>query len=290
VSIPSSTIRAGSNDRTYFSEEALTDLAASIAQHGLAQPLTVRPVSGGFEIVAGERRFRAMSTILRWSSVPCLVRDLSDEEASAIMLAENTGRADLDPIEEAQAYQRRMTGFGWTPEHVAKVAGVSPQRVQRRLLLLGLLPEVQILVSKRNMPLGHAEAMAGLDSNRQSVLMRLFQKSRLVPLGTFRGMVSELRQQQEQEALFSFEEAWTVQLASTGPTARSGKNAPLVVPHGDPPADLSRCQNTGEVLDRYLRALLDSGATLEAQAVGTLYLHLVRGNYVAVPTDSPFLA
>ena len=104
ANIPVSSIAAGNNDRKEFDPVKLEELAASIAAHGLAQPITVRPLSGlipGFEIVAGERRFRAISRVLQWDTIPAIVRDLDDEAASAIMLAENTGRADLNPIEEA---------------------------------------------------------------------------------------------------------------------------------------------------------------------------------------------
>jgi ParB family chromosome partitioning protein len=89
-----------------------------------------RPVGEGYEIVAGERRYRAVK-LLGWIHIPAIVRELSDEAASAIMLAENTGRADLNPIEEANAYQRRVTTFGWSAERIADVAGVSKDRVTR---------------------------------------------------------------------------------------------------------------------------------------------------------------
>jgi ParB family chromosome partitioning protein len=115
--IRASTIRAGTNDRKHFDEVKLGELAESISEHGLAEPIIVRPVTSfcgvGYEIVAGERRFRAMTTILDRSFIPAIVRELDDESASAIMLAENTGRADLDPIEEANAYQSRIERFGW---------------------------------------------------------------------------------------------------------------------------------------------------------------------------------
>src|SRR5579859_5699824 len=98
-------IRAGNNDRTVFDETGLKGLASSIKDNGLAQPITVRPLPSEaspflYEIVAGERRFRACSQNLGWFEIPCIIKDLSDEEASGVMLAENTSRDDLDPIDE----------------------------------------------------------------------------------------------------------------------------------------------------------------------------------------------
>ena len=112
-------IPPGDNDRKSFNRPSLEDLAASIKPHGLAQPITVRPGVGGFQLVAGERRFRAISEILRWDTCPAIVRDLSDEDASAIMLAENTWRIDLNPIEKAHGYDKRMRQFGCAIERIA---------------------------------------------------------------------------------------------------------------------------------------------------------------------------
>src|SRR5690606_4424190 len=138
--IPVAQIVPGSNDRKVFDEVKLQELASSIQEHGLAQHITVRPIAGSqeFEIVAGERPFRAISQILQWETAPCLVRELSDEEASAIMLVENTSRVDLDPIAEANAYQVRVEKFGWDAKRIAEVAGVSSDRVRARLTLLKL--------------------------------------------------------------------------------------------------------------------------------------------------------
>src|SRR3990167_1299050 len=113
-------IDQGANDRTVFNAEALDDLAASIRDNGLAQPITVRPVRRGrYEIVAGERRFRACAHLLGWTSVPCIVRDMDDAQAAAVMLAENVARADLDPADEALAYQSRIERYGWMVDELA---------------------------------------------------------------------------------------------------------------------------------------------------------------------------
>jgi hypothetical protein len=116
----------GDNDRQAFEPVALQELADSIAAHGLAQPITVRPIAGGlYQIVAGERRFRAMQ-LLGWERVPALVRDLDDRQASAIMLVENLNRVDLNPIDEARAYSKRMTEFSWAVSDIAHFGKLHP--------------------------------------------------------------------------------------------------------------------------------------------------------------------
>lgn len=101
--VPVAQIVPGNNDREEFDAVALRELADSIGQHGLAQPITVRPYGQGFQIVAGERRWRAVQ-LLGWETIPALVRPLSDEEASAIMLLENIQRAELNPIAEKPVF------------------------------------------------------------------------------------------------------------------------------------------------------------------------------------------
>jgi ParB family transcriptional regulator, chromosome partitioning protein len=135
-------IHVANNDRKHFDAKSIEDLAGSIKAHGLAQPITVRRIADGFELVAGERRFRAHQ-LLGVATIDAIVRDLSDEGAAGIMLVENTGRVDLSPIEEANAYRRRIDEFGSTPAEVATAAGVSSIRVKYRLDLLNLRPEIQ---------------------------------------------------------------------------------------------------------------------------------------------------
>ncbi|MGH9297910.1 MAG: ParB/RepB/Spo0J family partition protein, partial [Acidimicrobiales bacterium] len=140
-------IKPGDNDHKSFPDSEMRELANSITAHGLAQPITVRPVGATFyELVAGERRFRAFQLLGR-EFIPCIIRELSDEEASAIMLAENTHRADLSPIEEARGYRSRMDRFELTAQQVAEWAHVTPERVKGRLELLELRDDAQHLVT-----------------------------------------------------------------------------------------------------------------------------------------------
>ena len=279
--IPASQIIAGNNDRKHFDPAALAELAASIKAHGLAQPITVRPYAGGYQIVAGERRFRAITQVLGWGQAPALVRELSDEQASAIMLAENTGRADLDPIEEANAYSSRMQAFSWTPAHTAEVAGVSEDVVKRRVLLLGLHPDVQGLVAKKHLPVGHAEAMVKLDHYRQLIALRVYREAKAMPLNTFCRLYGE----QAQDGLFDLEQFWMAHAAEMSRTPVRGKGAVVNVPtRSDLPApEMKTSDTTSAVIMRYILHLDTLGYSSEAAAIGTLYRALIHSNSMALP-------
>jgi len=315
ISIPVSQIIPGANDRKIFDLAKLQDLAASIAEHGLAQPITVRPIGNRcpvcgsilsgqeflcydrshksfitsetiYQIVAGERRFRAISEVLKLATAPCIVReDLDDEAASAIMLAENTGRADLNPIEEANAYQVRSDRFGWTPEHIAEVAGVSVETVKQRLSLLRLIPDAQTLVAHGHLPIGHAAALATLDSYRQVIALRVYQESKhLLPLADFRSIVCRLEDEQNQDALFDLE-AYFVAVAQQSDQPTRGKDAAVRVPtRADlPPVRLLQKSNASTIIAEYIAELQQAGHDIEAATIGTLYDALIRGNFMRVP-------
>lgn len=196
----------GNNDRTTFAPEALQDLASSIQEHGLIQPITVRWLddAGSYQIIAGERRFRACADILGWQEVPAIIADATDEEAAAIMLAENVARADLDPIDEALAYQSRIDAFGWTVKEIAQRAGVSSIRVQFRIKLLQLRPEIQKLVRDGQILLGYAQVLSGadLDTNRQLIAIARLRDNPSPTPAWFRRQVNELLAQQMQDSLF----------------------------------------------------------------------------------------
>jgi len=193
-------IDAGANDRQTFSEDSLRELADSIRAHGLAQPPTVRRVGERYEIVAGERRVRAMR-MLGWAEIPAFVREMDDATASAIMLAENVQRADLDPMEEARAYQSRIDRFGYSVAELARVANVSAERVRKRLSLLALDDSIAHLVSRRLLPLAYAYCLTTLDSNRQRVAIRAYNSAPLT-LEQFRALTSRLYSEQQQETMF----------------------------------------------------------------------------------------
>lgn len=283
--LPTAKVVAGNNDRKHFDRASLEELAANIAVYGLTQPMTVRPVGDHFEIVAGERRFRAMTQVLGWDQVPALVRSLSDEQASAIMLAENTSRADLDPIEEANAYSSRMQAFEWTPAKIAEVAGVSEDVVKRRVLLLQLHPDVQQLVAKKHMPIGHAEAMVKLDHYRQLIALRVYREAKAMPLNTFCKVVSDLYGEQAQDGLFDLEQFWMSHAADMAKTPVRGKKAVVNVPtRQDLPApEMKTTDTTSAVIMRYILHLDAMGFASEAAAIGTLYRALIHSNSMALP-------
>jgi len=287
--ISCSQIIPGSNDRKHFERAALEDLAASIQKHGLAQPITVRPLGAVFQIVAGERRFRAISQVLQHPTAPCIVREMTDQEAAAIMLAENTGRADLNPIEEGNAYQVRIQQFGWTVDQCAETAGVSPELVKRRLSLLKLVAEAQHLVAFGHLPIGHAESLAPLDANRQRIALRIYQESKSLPLPQFRHIVSELLAEQSQDSLFGLENFWVQQVQEAADLPRRGKHAFTGAPTRSdlPPVEQDAATDTAAtIMDRWISSLLEQGLAQEAAVAGTLYDALVRMNYLSVPQNA----
>ena len=148
--------------RRNFDKEALQELAESIAEHGLIQPIVVRRRENGYyEIIAGERRWRA-AKMAGLSEVPVLVKDLSDESAAAVSLVENLQRADLNPIEEASGYRDLIDAFGLTPEEAARRVGKSRASVANMLRLLTLPQKVQDLCIDGSLNYGHARSLLPL--------------------------------------------------------------------------------------------------------------------------------
>lgn len=145
--------------RKEFSEEAMRELADSIAQHGVLQPLLVRPLlSGGYQIVAGERRWRA-SRMAGLATVPALIRELTDSEVMQIALIENLQREDLKPLEEAQGYQALMEEFGFTQDGISKSVGKSRPAVTNALRLLNLPEAVRGMLARGDLSAGHARTL-----------------------------------------------------------------------------------------------------------------------------------
>jgi ParB family chromosome partitioning protein len=149
--------------RRTFDEAKIEELAASIRNQGIIQPLVVRPKDGAYELIAGERRWRAaMKAGLR--EVPVVVRQASDHEALQLALIENLQREDLNPIEEAAGYRRLQEEFHWSQEEMAEKMGKSRPAIANALRLLSLPAEVQQEVASRNLPAGQARALLGLHS------------------------------------------------------------------------------------------------------------------------------
>jgi len=204
--IPISKIIAGKNDRTVFDETGLLELANSIKEHGLIQPITVRYTQdcNQFEIIAGERRFRACR-LLGMEKISAIIKVMDDEEASAITLAENIARKSLDPIDEAHAYQSRIDNFGWTIDDLARYAGTSSIHIRFRTKLLKLIPVVQKLIRFGNISIGYAQILADadLDTNFQLSAFAAFRDNPKPTPGWFRNIIEDLKIKQNQKALFN---------------------------------------------------------------------------------------
>ncbi len=157
--------------RKQFDEGALAELADSISQHGILQPLLVRPlVSGGYQIVAGERRWRA-ARMAGLTEVPAVVREMSDQQVMQLALIENLQREDLTALEEAQGYQTLMESYELTQEEIAKIVGKSRPAVANALRLLNLPQAVRELVAEGKLSAGHARTLLPIESAQDMLEM-----------------------------------------------------------------------------------------------------------------------
>lgn len=171
--VPLSRLRpAPGQPRKAFDPEAIAELAASIGRQGVLQPLLVRPLEDGYEIVAGERRFRAARQA-GLETVPVIVRELSDQEALEIAIVENLQREDLNPIEEARAF-KQLLDFGTSQEEVAKAVGKSRSAVANSLRLLSLPSGAMRALERGEITPGHARAiLAQAEEDRDWALARI---------------------------------------------------------------------------------------------------------------------
>ncbi|CAN5420158.1 ParB/RepB/Spo0J family partition protein [soil metagenome] len=148
--------------RRHFDEAALIELAESISRRGVIQPIIVRPHSGGYQIVAGERRWRAAQRA-QLHRIPAIVRDFDEAETLEIALIENIQRQDLNAIEEADAYRKLIAQFGHSQEALARLVGKSRSHVANLMRLLDLPPAVQEAVMEQRLSMGHARALIGVE-------------------------------------------------------------------------------------------------------------------------------
>lgn len=146
-------------------------LSASIREHGLLQPILIRPLEHGFEIVAGHRRFQACRS-LRWRFISCKIREMSDKQAYEIQLTENIQRRSMDPVEEAEAFRRYVMEFGWGGvSELAKKIGKSEEYVSHRLQLLKLPEAAREQMAVNRLNVSQAIELAGLPSARQTEVL-----------------------------------------------------------------------------------------------------------------------
>ena len=165
--------------RTIFDEEALADLAQSISELGIIQPITVRKISdGNYQLVSGERRLRA-SKLAKLESIPAFVREANDQESLEMALVENIQREDLDPIEIALSYQRLIDEIDLTQESMSKRVGKKRSTITNYLRLLKLHPQVQGALRRREISMGHGRALMAVEDEKAQIelLVLVLEKS-----------------------------------------------------------------------------------------------------------------
>ena len=152
--------------RKNFDDETISALADSIKEHGILQPILVRPYGSGYQIVAGERRWRA-ARMLGMSEVPVQIKELSDLEAMQLALIENLQRENLNPVEEAKGYSELVESYGMTQEEVAKTVGRSRSSVANAMRLLALPEEIQKMLENGDISTGHGKALLAFDDEEK---------------------------------------------------------------------------------------------------------------------------
>ena len=172
-------VRSRYQPRQGFDEESLAELAASIKAQGLMQPVVLRPrAQGGYELIAGERRWRA-AQLAGLERIPAVIKDVTDEQASAMALIENIQREDLNPLEEATALKRLQDEFGLTQQQVADAVGKSRVAVTNLLRLLNLSAPVRQMLLAGEIEMGHARALLSLAPIDQERLARVVAAKQL---------------------------------------------------------------------------------------------------------------
>ncbi len=155
--------------RKQFSEEAVTSLAESIREHGMLQPILVRPyIDGQYQIIAGERRWRA-ARMLGLDEVPVIIKDIADVEAMQMALIENLQRENLNPIEEATGYKRLSEEFNMKQDDIAKTVGKSRSSIANMLRILTLPEEVREMLVNGEISVGHAKALLSIDDEEVQI-------------------------------------------------------------------------------------------------------------------------
>ena len=179
--------------RREFAAEALEDLTRSVQERGILQPLMVRKVGGNYELIAGERRFRAAQNA-ELQDVPAIVMDVTDREALELALIENLQREDLNLIEEAEGYKLLADKFEMTQEHIAQRVGKARATVANALRLLDLPETVKRMVAEQKLSPGHAKVLLGLDIPREQELLAARILAEQMSVRTLERVVARLKQ------------------------------------------------------------------------------------------------
>ena len=172
VDLPVESISANPNQpRKDFDDEALKELSRSLRQSGLLQPVVVRRLGSGYQLIVGERRWRA-AKLAGIERIPAIVRDATDAESLELALVENLLREDLNPMEEAEAYQRLLAEFGWTQEELAQRIGRDRSSIANCLRLLKLPDPIQADLRAGRLTMGHARALLSLSAPSDQLKLR----------------------------------------------------------------------------------------------------------------------
>ena len=227
--------------REVFDEKALKELAVSIKEHGVIQPIIVRNVNGKYEIIAGERRYKA-SALAGLTKIPAIIRDLDDKESSKVALLENLQRKNLNPIEEARTYQKILEIDQMTQEELAKTMGKSQSAVANKIRLLSLSDEVQDALLKEQISERHARALINVsDTNIQKELLKKIIETKM-SVRSLEEEVKELYPKEEKKEIVPKIETPVNLVASTSDFVN---NSPLV-PTAEIPKD--EVSNYGKVV------------------------------------------
>lgn len=225
--------------REVFDERALKELAVSIKEHGVIQPIIVRNVNGKYEIIAGERRYKA-SAMAGLTKIPAIIRNLDDKESSKVALLENLQRRNLNPIEEARTYQKILELDQMTQEELAKTMGKSQSAVANKIRLLGLSEEVQESLLKEQISERHARTLLNIpDQKKQKEMLKKVINERM----TVRQLEAEIKRLYPKEEGETMDNPTVNAEASPITSAAFVNNSPLI-PTADLPEDNS---NYGQI-------------------------------------------
>ena len=163
--------------RTVFNDDKIEELSLSIKENGLIQPIVVRKVSDGYQIVAGERRYRA-SVLANLDKVPCIVKEYNDQQVETLAVIENIQREDLSPLEEAKAYKSLIDNYNYNQTELATIVGKKQSTIANKLRLLKLSDDVKVALNAKQITERHARAMLSLDNEKQyQVLKEVLKKN-----------------------------------------------------------------------------------------------------------------
>jgi ParB family transcriptional regulator, chromosome partitioning protein len=186
--------------RKHFNKENIEELANSIKENGILQPLTARKrAAGGYEIIAGERRWRA-AQVAGLHEVPVILKNISDTEALQLAIIENVQREDLDPIEEAEAYQRLMQEFNYSQQQVSEKVGKERSTVANALRLIALPNEIKDMVSKQLLSVGHAKVLMAVANKTEQIKLAKNAIEKQISVRSLEAMIKNITSAQNQTA------------------------------------------------------------------------------------------